>query len=85
MRVEGAGDKVFALLSHEADEVKEAALDACVEINGPDMNKRFRELFKSEEPINRLMATYALGKLGVKENLSEIALALEDEVSYNFV
>jgi len=80
MRVEGAGDKVFALLSHEADEVKEAALDACVEINGPDMNKRFRELFKSEEPINRLMATYALGKLGVKENLSEIALALEDEV-----
>lgn len=80
MRVDDAGEKVFGLLAHEADEVKEAALEACVDISGPEMNERFRELFKSEDPINRLMATYALGKLGVKNNMDEIVRALEDEV-----
>jgi len=75
-----AGGIIFGLLEHPYDDVKEAALDACVAIGGEQMQVRFKELFHSAEAIDRLMATYALGKLGVHENIEEIKLALEDEV-----
>ena len=80
IRSQAAGTRVFALLAHPLDEVKEAALEACVEIDGRDMNGRFVELFADAEPINRLMAVYALGKMGVAENMEYIVQALEDEV-----
>lgn len=80
MRLAAAGDRIFALLSHPDDGVKEAALEACTAINGPDMNERFKTLFSSDDPVDRLMAVYALGKMGVKDNLGLIVQALEDEV-----
>ncbi len=74
------GGKLFAMLEHPYDDVKEVALDACVSVNDPQMSDKFKELFQSPEPIHRFMATYALGKLGALENIEEIRLALEDEV-----
>jgi len=74
------GEKLFSMLEHPYDDVKEAALEACVNMDGPEMRKRFQELFQSPEPIHRFMATYALGRLGAMENLEELKLALEDEV-----
>ncbi len=44
------------------------------------MNARFRELFHSPEPLQRLMAAYALGELGVEQNIEELTQALEDEI-----
>ncbi len=79
-RCTAQGDKLFALLEHPYDDVKEVALEACVAVNGPEMTARFKELFKSPEPIHRFMATYALGRLGPLENIDELRLALEDEV-----
>lgn len=73
-------DKIFPLLDHQYDDVKEAALEACIAIDGPEVQAHFAEKFASEEPINRLMSTYALGKLGVMENMDILKLALEDEV-----
>lgn len=73
-------EKIFGFLGHPYDDVKEAALDACVETGGPAMRERFRELFASREPMDRLMAVYVLGKLGVRENIDELKVALEDEV-----
>ena len=73
------GNKLFALLEHPYDDVKEAALDACVSLNGAEMQRKFRDLFHSPEPIHRFMAVYALGKLGVLDNMDSIKLALEDE------
>ncbi len=74
------GERLFHLLEHPFNDVKEAALEACVAIGGEHMSSRFKHLFQSTEPLDRLMATYALGKLGVQDNLEEIRLALEDEV-----
>jgi HEAT repeat protein len=77
---EKVGEKLFEYLSHPYDDVKEAALDACVSVNGPSMSRRFKELFDSPEPLDRLMAVYALGRLGIGEHIDQLRVALEDEV-----
>ena len=75
-----AGERLFALLAHPADRIKEAALDACVAVGGADLDARFRVLAQSGDPMNRLMAVYALGKMGVRDHLDIIRAALSDEV-----
>ena len=80
LRLPEVGEKLFEFLDNPYDDVKEAALDACVAVNGPEMTARFKELYHSSDPVHRLMAVYALGKLGVRENLEELKPALEDEV-----
>ncbi len=75
-----AVDSIFGLLSHSYDDVKEAALDACVAIGGEDVNRRFVELSSSKESIERLMAVFAMGKIDAQGNLEQIRIALEDEV-----
>lgn len=80
LRLAEVSDKIFALLDHQYDDVKEAALDACIAIGGSDVRERFVEMFSSEEPIHRLMAVYALGKMGVDESLDILKQGLEDEI-----
>ncbi len=74
-----AADALFDLLDHQYDDVKEAALDACVAIGGEQMQERFRELFKGDEPVKRLMAVYALGRIDATANIELLKTALEDE------
>ncbi len=80
LHAEDAGERMFELLDHPFDDVKETALNACIALGGPEMNERFKRLIGSDDPLNRMMAAYALGQLGVHENMSELKLALEDEV-----
>jgi len=80
MRLAAAGPRLFALLTHPSDAVKEAALDACVAIGGPELDARFRALFGSDDPVDRLMAMYALGKMGVRDHMDILHVALADEV-----
>ncbi|EGB13432.1 PBS lyase HEAT domain protein repeat-containing protein [Pseudodesulfovibrio mercurii] len=80
LRLPEVVDRIFPLMDHQYDDVKEAALDACIAIGGPDVQARFQEMFRSPEPIRRLMATYALGKLGPMENLDILTQAVEDEI-----
>ncbi len=75
-----AADKIFPLLQHPSEEVKEAALEACIAIGGPDVQERFKSMFESSDPIDRLMAVYALGKLDVLQNINIITYGLEDEI-----
>lgn len=77
---EEIGETLFGYLDHPYDDVKEAALEACVSIGGDAMDQRFRELFTRPDPVSRLMAVYAMGKLGVGDHMDEIKAALEDEV-----
>jgi len=74
-----ASDILFDLLDHQYDDVKEAGLDACVAIGGEDMQERFRALFNGKDPVKRLMAVYALGKIDAAANLALLKIALEDE------
>lgn len=74
-----AGDILYEMLDHQYDDVKEAGLEACVAIGGEIMQERFRELFKGMDPVKRLMAVYALGKIDASANIDLLKIALEDE------
>jgi len=73
-------DKIFPLLHHQYDDVKEAALEACIAIDGEEVRERFQAMFESEEPVDRLMSVYALGKLGAMDNVEVLKRGLEDEI-----
>jgi HEAT repeat protein len=80
LKLSEVADQIFPLMDHPYDDVKEAALEACIAIDGSEVQSRFQEMFEDEEPIRRLMATYALGKLGPMENLDILKRAVEDEI-----
>ncbi|MFW5837762.1 MAG: HEAT repeat domain-containing protein, partial [Desulfovibrionaceae bacterium] len=69
LQLEETAEQIFAMLDHPYDDVKEVALEACVAIDGPEMNERFRSLIGDEDPLRRLMGVYALGRTGAKEDL----------------
>ncbi|MCM0756153.1 HEAT repeat domain-containing protein [Desulfovibrio aminophilus] len=80
LHLEEAADRLFALLEHKYDDVKEAGLEACIAIGGPRINARFREFYESDDPVKRLMAVYAFGRMGQAEHWEALKAALEDEV-----
>lgn len=71
-------DVVFQQLDHRYVDVKEMALEACINLHSPMLNERFRERAKSEDAMQRMMAVYALGRYSATENIAEISDALED-------
>ncbi len=81
IKAQQAGDKLFGMLDHPYDDVKEAALEACLAIFDSGMRERFDQFFRSENPVRRLMAVYALGKSGDATARARIEEALGDEVS----
>ncbi len=74
-----AEDKIFSMLSHRFDDVKEAALEACITLRTPELNQRFKGLFHSDNALQRMMAVYAMGRFSAQGNLAELTEALEDE------
>ena len=72
-------DVVFSQLDHRYVDVKEMALEACINLHSANLNARFKERFRSDDAMQRMMAVYALGRYSVTENLTEITEALEDE------
>ncbi len=76
---EEAENTLVRLLSHEYDDVKEAALDACIAIGGKVMSARFLDMFDSANSIDRLMAVYALGRIDGPVHLDLLRGAMEDE------
>ena len=71
-------DVVFSQLDHKYVDVKETALEACINLHSPFLNEKFRERSKSDDAMQRMMAVYALGRYNVNENIREISDALED-------
>jgi HEAT repeat protein len=56
---------VTGFLEHPYDDVKEAALDACIELHDPQMVEYMLGMAEDEDPIRRMMAVYALGAIDV--------------------
>lgn len=71
-------DVVFSQLDHRYVDVKEMALEACINLHSPMLNERFKARAHSEDVMQRMMAVYALGRYSVTENIAEITDALED-------
>lgn len=71
-------DVVFSQLDHRYVDVKEMALEACINLHSPSLNERFKERLRSDNGMQRMMAVYALGRYSVTDNLAEITEALED-------
>lgn len=71
-------DVVFQQLDHRYVDVKEMALEACINLHSETLNARFRERAQSDDPMQRMMAVYALGRYSVQENITNVTDALED-------
>jgi len=78
-KTEQATEKLFSMLAHPYDDVKTAALEACIVLHSPQATERFKRLFKEDDPRLRAMAVYALGRQNLADNLPELHAALEDE------
>ncbi len=74
-----AQDVIFAFLSHSYTDMKETALEACIELHTADLQERFVAWLDEGDEEQRMMAVYALGAFGVQENYPYILRALEDE------
>lgn len=71
-------DIVFRQVDHKYIDVKEMAIEACINLHSARLNAKFRERAKNDDPMQRMMAIYALGRYSVAENIAEITDALED-------
>jgi HEAT repeat protein len=78
-KAEQSMEKLFSMLVHPYDDVREAALEACISLDIPQTAQRFKQLFKEVDPQVRAMAVYALGRQNLAGNLPELRAALEDE------
>ena len=79
MHAEQAVERLFSMLSHNYDDVRRAALEACICLDTPEATQRFKSLFKEPDPHLRAMAIYALGRQNLTGSLQELRVALEDE------
>lgn len=75
-----SGANVFALVSHPFNDVKEAALEACVALWDEDMAQRFEAMVVDADPMQRLMGVYALGKAGDPAHLVQVKAAVDDPI-----
>ena len=79
MKASEAADKLFSMLAHPYDDVKEAALEACIALGSDLAAQYFGPMLQAGEPQLRSMAVYALGRQDMKANLAALRTALEDE------
>ncbi|SBV92892.1 PBS lyase HEAT domain protein repeat-containing protein [uncultured delta proteobacterium] len=71
---------VTHFLEHDYDDVKEAALDACIALHDPLTVGYLLGMAEEEEPIRRMMAVYALGAIDVTAYEHIVFKALDDGV-----
>ena len=80
VRCAECGQRILEFLAHPYDDVKEAALEAAIALDSPEVNDALAELYNEEEPVFRMMAVYAMGRIGVDRYYESLAGALEDAV-----
>ncbi len=76
---EKAEDLIFKHLEHEYTDVKEVALEACINLHTATLTKHFLSWLNDGNEEQRMMAVYALAAFGFNENFSAIKRALDDE------
>ncbi len=69
---------VTSFLEHEYDDVKEAALDACIALQDPLTVGYLLGMAGEDDPVRRMMAVYALGAIDVVAYEHIVLTALDD-------
>lgn len=69
---------LFSFLDHKYNDVKDAALDACIAVGGKRMTERFLAFCRSEDDVHRIMGVYALGRMDGARHLDVLERALSD-------
>ncbi|CAK7034539.1 MAG: hypothetical protein DELT_00505 [Desulfovibrio sp.] len=69
---------VTGFLEHPYDDVKEAALDACIALHDSQTVGYMLGMAEEEDPVRRMMAVYALGAIDVAAYEHIIMKALDD-------
>ncbi len=76
---EKAEEEIFKYLEHSYTDVKEVALEACINLHTPALAEHFLQWLNEGDEEQRMMAVYALGAFGLNDNFSAIKRALDDE------
>jgi len=71
-------DIIFKMLAHPYDDIKEAALIACINMASPKLKLKFKELYKSSDVTQRIIAVYALYNFDPENIAEEVRAALHD-------
>jgi HEAT repeat protein len=72
-------DKVIPLLSHPYDDVRQAALEACILLHSAAVEQHFRQMASDPDPLQRAMGVYGLGFFDLSHSVNELKAALGDE------
>ena len=72
-------EKLLSFLEHRYDDVKEAALEACIAMHTPEVEQYFKSLTRHADPVQRMMGVYALGYFDIENTVEELSAALDDE------
>ena len=75
-----AESEIIKFLDHPYDDVKEAALNACVALGTNFIKNKFLEMAEDSDPLHRFMAIFAFGSLKDSNFLPYIKRSLEDEI-----
>ena len=67
-------------IEHPYDDVKEAALEACLALHDDEVNARLTGMAHDADPVRRMMAVYSMGRINAGDYLSSLEEALEDPV-----
>ncbi|WP_291323535.1 HEAT repeat domain-containing protein [Desulfonatronospira sp.] len=70
---------LLRFLEHPWDDVKKTALEAVLSTGGGTVLRHFQDMLSSTDTIKRVMAVYAIGRLGADNSMETLAEALNDE------
>lgn len=71
--------KVMPFLEHEYDDVKRAALEACITLHTPEVEQFFKSLASSEDLSKRMIGVYGLGFFNIDSSSAILTASLNDE------
>lgn len=75
-----AAPQLLKALDNPYDDVKEAALEACLGLNDPEVNETLTSMDHDDNPLKRMMAVYSMGKIDASKYISALEDALGDPV-----
>jgi HEAT repeat protein len=73
--------RILPFLEHPYNDVKEAALEACIAVHTPEVEDVFRRLMQDADPVQRMIGTYGLGFFPEQDSLEALCDALNDASS----